>query len=185
MAFSPGPRRDDSTMSGSKIEPIPRQARAFQGQPAGVVTRLIAALVDAAVVAVALVGGYLGVAGFQFLLRPRNFQFPDPTIWLGLTADAVILTLYLTIAWGAGGRTYGNTLMGLRVVNASGGRAGWGRAAARAVAYVVFPAGLLWVAVDRRSRSIQDLVLRTAVVYDWRPQSARESSARAPGARDA
>src|SRR3954464_1028957 len=102
MAFSPAPRRDDSTMSGSKIVPIPRQARAFQGQRAGVVTRLVAALVDAAVVAVALVGAYLGVAGIRFLFRPRHFQFPDPTIWLGLTANCVVLTIYLTVAWGAG-----------------------------------------------------------------------------------
>jgi len=164
-------------MSGYEIVPIPREARAFQGHPAGVVTRLIAALVDAAVVAVALVGGYLSVAGVRFLLDPRDFHFADPTIWLGLTENAVMLTIYLTIAWGAGGRTYGNTLMGLRVVTAGGRRAGWGRAAARAMAYIAFPAGLLWVAVDGRSRSMQDLVLRTSVVYDWRPQSARPDSA--------
>jgi uncharacterized RDD family membrane protein YckC len=64
-------------------------------------------------------------------------------------------------------------LMGLRVLRAGGQPIGWFLASARAVAYVVLPIGLLWSAVDRRSRSVQDLVLWTAVVYDWRPRSGR------------
>jgi hypothetical protein len=31
----------------------------------------------------------------------------------------------------------------------------------------VFPAGLLWCAVNARNRSLQDIVMRTSVVYDW------------------
>lgn len=38
----------------------------------------------------------------------------------------------------------------------------------RAVLCVLFAFGLLWSAVDRRRRSLQDIVLRTEVVYDWR-----------------
>jgi hypothetical protein len=40
---------------------------------------------------------------------------------------------------------------------------------------VLFPILLLWVAVSRQNRSVQDLVLRTSVVYDW--------TARGPGLR--
>jgi hypothetical protein len=32
---------------------------------------------------------------------------------------------------------------------------------------VVFPIGLFWVVINRHRRSIQDIVLRTEVVYDW------------------
>jgi hypothetical protein len=32
---------------------------------------------------------------------------------------------------------------------------------------VVFPIGLLWVAVSQDNRSAQDILLRTTVVYDW------------------
>ena len=32
---------------------------------------------------------------------------------------------------------------------------------------VVFPVGLLWSAVSRERRSLQDLVVRSVVVYDW------------------
>jgi uncharacterized RDD family membrane protein YckC len=35
----------------------------------------------------------------------------------------------------------------------------------RAVACVLFPVGLAWVAVDRRRRSVQDIVLGTRVIY--------------------
>ena len=41
-------------------------------------------------------------------------------------------------------------------------------AAARAVAYVVFPVGLLWTAVSPTRRSVQDVLVRSVVVYDWR-----------------
>lgn len=156
-------------MNGHEIVPIPRMARAFQGRTAGVVTRVVAGLIDGAAVALMVVTGYLGLAGIRFLLEPRAFRFPDPSVWLGLVTGAVGLTIYLTVAWGGGGRTCGNCLMGLRVVTARGGRVGWARAALRAGAYVAFPAGLLWIAVDRRSRSMQDVALCTAVVYDWRP----------------
>jgi hypothetical protein len=32
---------------------------------------------------------------------------------------------------------------------------------------MVFPIGVLWVAVNRENRSVQDIVLRTSVVYEW------------------
>ena len=37
----------------------------------------------------------------------------------------------------------------------------------RAVCYVIFPMGLLWVLVSGHNRSLQDLVVRTSVIYDW------------------
>jgi uncharacterized RDD family membrane protein YckC len=57
--------------------------------------------------------------------------------------------------------------MGLRVVSRSGGDLSLGVALVRAAACVLFPVGLLWAAVSRGNRSLQDVVLRTRVVYDW------------------
>jgi hypothetical protein len=31
----------------------------------------------------------------------------------------------------------------------------------------VFPIGLLWCAVSTSRRSLQDIVVRTSVIYDW------------------
>jgi uncharacterized RDD family membrane protein YckC len=53
------------------------------------------------------------------------------------------------------------------VVDSAGRRLSLPRSLARAVLYVLFPAGLLWVLASRRNASLQDLVLGTAVVYDW------------------
>jgi uncharacterized RDD family membrane protein YckC len=152
---------------------IPKEARAFQGQRAGIVTRVVAAAIDSALVVLVLLGAYVGFAGLLFLLDPRHFSFPDPHLFRSLLVIGILLGLYLTVAWAVSGRTYGNVLMGLRVVGVNGGDVGWVRAALRAGFYVVFAIGLFWVVVDPRQRSIQDRVLATAVVYDWKPRRQR------------
>jgi uncharacterized RDD family membrane protein YckC len=63
------------------------------------------------------------------------------------------------------GCTVGAVTMGLRVVGRRSDRVPPVVAIVRAVACVVFPVGLLSVAVDRRRRSIQDMLLGTRVVY--------------------
>jgi uncharacterized RDD family membrane protein YckC len=57
--------------------------------------------------------------------------------------------------------------MGVRVVSRKGERIGWGGAAVRSAFCAVFPFGLLWVIVSGANRSVQDVVLRTSVIYDW------------------
>ena len=54
------------------------------------------------------------------------------------------------------------------MLDRDGGTVNWPIAVPRALLYLVFPVGLLWILVDRRNRSLQDLVLRTTVIYDWR-----------------
>jgi hypothetical protein len=39
----------------------------------------------------------------------------------------------------------------------------------RAIGCVVFPIGLLWAVIDRRRRSLQDIVFRTRVIYSRPP----------------
>jgi uncharacterized RDD family membrane protein YckC len=157
-------------MHDHELSAIPKEARAFQGHRAGIVTRTVAAAIDAALVALVLVAAYFGYAGLLFLVDPRRFTFPDTQLFASLLVAALVLGLYLTVAWAVSGRTYGNLLMGLRVVGVYGGDVGWVRAVLRAAFYVLFPIGLFWVVVDPRQRSIQDRVLATAVVYDWKPR---------------
>jgi uncharacterized RDD family membrane protein YckC len=99
--------------------------------------------------------------------------FPSPTLALALTVLGVIGWVYLTVSWVTSGRTLGNQLLGLRVVTARDRRLPWSVAALRAVAYIVFPLGLLWSAVSGKRRSLQDIVLRTQVIYDWRRAPGR------------
>ena len=80
--------------------------------------------------------------------------------------------IYLAFAWWIGGRTLGDRVMGLQVVTSRGGRLRFPRSLVRALLCAVFPVGLLWCAVDPARRSLQDIVLRTSVVYNWLPRAA-------------
>ncbi len=156
-------------MTEGGVSPLPREARPYQGQRAGLISRVVAAAIDSVVVSLGLLLGYAGVAAVLFLADPRSFGFPDASLlfsvvwWLGL------LVVYLTVTWTASGRTYGCLVMGLRVVAHSGRRLRFPGALVRAVLYALFPIGLLWCAVSRENRSVQDVVLRTGVIYDWQP----------------
>jgi uncharacterized RDD family membrane protein YckC len=148
-------------------------------QPAGVVTRILAALIDVVVVA-ALTGAVFGavVAGL-FVVNPVSFRWPD-----GLAAETTLVTVvvavgYLTVGWATGGRTVGGAVLGVRVVTRSGARLGWTRSACRALLCVLVPLGLLWAAVSARRRSVQDLVVRSTVLYD----APKVPAPRAPAGR--
>jgi uncharacterized RDD family membrane protein YckC len=148
---------------------IPHPARAFQGRPAGLVTRVAAALVDAALIAVAVAALYSGAIGIRFAISPTSFTLSGNPSWALIPLSIVVTIAYLTESWGSSGRTYGNALMGIRVVSRSGQRIKVPRALLRAALCTMFPIGLLWVAVSRSNRSLQDLLIGTKVIYDWLP----------------
>jgi len=118
---------------------------------------------------IATVALYLGIAGAKLVIRPRDFHFPELPFLLGLSGVLTLLVLYLTTAWTLSGRSYGAHVMGIRILGRRGRRVRAPVALARAVLYVVFPIGLLWCLVNRRQHSLQDVLLRTSVVYDWMP----------------
>ena len=164
-------------MTEGHVSPVPREARPFQGQPAGLVTRGIANVIDAGVVALVLLGGYLGLNGLLFLLDPRGFRFTAASVLFSLAAGSVVLVLYFTAAWSTTGRTYGCHVMGLRVVDQRRERLSLHRAALRALLCTYVPIGLLWCTVGPGHRSVQDVLLRTVVVYDWQPRVPRPPAA--------
>ena len=146
---------------------LPPQAQWAQGSRAGAVSRGAANVIDGLVLFVAMIALYLGVAAVKFLWRPRTFTFPAPS-WNVITIIVGSLTaLYFAISWMTSGRTYGDRVLGLRVVNRRGERVHAITALVRAALCVIFPIGLLWVVVDRNSRSAQDLLFRTSVIYEW------------------
>ena len=150
---------------------VPAPARPRQGHRAGIVTRCTAAVVDLVVACLGVVLLYAGWSAVRFLLSPRRFEFPEPGNALLLSATLVLLTAYLTFAWATTGQTYGDRLLGLRVVDRRGRRLGVGLALVRAVLCVLLPILLFWVVLSRQNRSVQDVLLRTSVVYDWTTQA--------------
>jgi uncharacterized RDD family membrane protein YckC len=152
------------------VSPLPREARRYQGQRAGLVTRGLAAVIDAGVVVVVVLAGYAAFAILTFLLDPLNFTCPDLSLFTSMAAGLVVLVVYLGLAWRISGRSYGCLVMGLRVVSFRGARMTLPGALLRAAFCTVVPIGLLWVAFSRENRSLQDMVLRTSVIYDWQPK---------------
>jgi len=146
---------------------VPAVARPFQGAPAGIASRVAAAIVDMILVVVILLAGYACVAALMFLSHPRSFSFPSPPASVSGSIASFGAMLYLSVSWAATGRTFGDRLLGLRVITRAGGRVHTIRAVLRAMTYVLVPVGLIWVPISRHNRSIQDIVFRTSVVYDW------------------
>jgi uncharacterized RDD family membrane protein YckC len=146
--------------------PVAAARAGIRGARAGLVTRSLANVVDVLVVALLVAGGYAAVSAARFLLSPTTFTFPAAApatlLLLGLGVQAV----YFTVTWAVAGRTYGDRLLGLRVADDRGARLGWKRCATRAALCTIFPIGLVWVLVSGENRSVQDLLLRTAALYD-------------------
>jgi len=150
-----------------RMTAVPPDARRYQGQRAGLVSRCLAGAVDLVTVIGTVAAGYLAVSLIMFLWDPSRFHFPaaDRT-WL-LAAGGAVLFCYLSASWVVTGKTLGNRLLGLRVVNYQGEALRVPGAAIRAALCVVFPIGIFYVAVSRDNRSVADVVLRTSVIYAW------------------
>jgi uncharacterized RDD family membrane protein YckC len=129
-------------------------------------------MVDALSVGMALLVAYAGFNGVLFLISPRDFEFASASALMSITTALLALVVYMTAAWSITGRTYGDHVMGLRVVGRRGQRVWPPTALLRAAFCVGFPIGLLWCGVSSSRRSLQDVVLRTTVIYDWRPRRA-------------
>jgi uncharacterized RDD family membrane protein YckC len=153
-----------------RVDAVPLEARSFQGQRAGVVTRTAANAVDFTLAVVVLAGAYAAWCAVKFLINPTQFKFPAPSFLVLLACFEAVMFVYFTTAWATTGRTFGDHQLGLRVVNAHGEQLRWPGAAVRAVFCLVLPIGLYWAALSPTNRSVQDAVLRTSVVYDWAAQ---------------
>lgn len=148
--------------------PSPSAGSRPSATTAGVVSRGLSAVIDATVVLALVVAAYAIQATAVFLVDPRGFVPPDTTVGWFLNVGMLIAVGYLTVSWAALGGTRGDQVMGLRVLTRHGTPPALWRSAIRALLCVVFPLGLLWAAVSSRQRSLQDLVVQTRVVHDWR-----------------
>jgi uncharacterized RDD family membrane protein YckC len=151
------------------------EARTLQGHRAGFASRVVADLVDLGVVWLLGLSALAAAGVGRFLLTGPPLSLPVLPNWLDASAGAAIAVAYLTLSWSATGRSVGKQLAGLRVADRSGQRMSVRRSFARAVLYVLFPLGLLWVLASRRNASLQDLIVGTVVVYDWAYHPADEA----------
>ena len=142
------------------------EARALQGHRAGFASRVVADAIDLGVAWLLGLSALLAAGVVRYLLTGPPLRLPVLPNWLDGVAGAAVAVTYLALSWAATGRSVGKQIAGLRVVDRTGRRLSLWRAWSRAVLYVLFPAGLLWVLASRRNASVQDLIVGTAVVYD-------------------
>jgi hypothetical protein len=102
------------------------------------------------------------------MLGNGHFRMPKEGPLRTAAGYSAVEIIYLSVMWGADGQSYGKRVLGLRALQRDGRGLRLPRAFGRAV-FVTFLGGpsLLWVAVSRRNLAVHDIVLRTAVVYDW------------------
>lgn len=142
-------------------------AVALDGHRAGFASRTAAAAIDFAAIALLDLACLLFAALVSYLIAGPPFGPPTPPRWVAVAVGAGIAVAYLASCWAIDGRTVGMQVLGLRLVGRSGRPPLAGASLLRAVLCLAFPAGLLWILVSRRNASVQDLVLRSAVIYDW------------------
>jgi uncharacterized RDD family membrane protein YckC len=152
------------------VHTVPQEARGFQGTRAGIVSRLLANSIDFTILLAILGAIYFGWSAVVFLRQGADFRFPTVTYANVYAVGAVVFCLYFTFCWGNSGRTYGDHILGLRVVNRHDVHPGFWHALLRAVLCVHFPFLLFWAVVG--NRSVQDIVVRTNVIYDWQSRAA-------------
>ncbi|GAA2300513.1 RDD family protein [Streptomyces kunmingensis] len=144
----------------------PEQAPA--PEPAGLVSRGVAAMLDALVVALTAVTVQLGVGCALLLVVGPPFRVPELPGWLSGMLGWTFAVCYLGGSWATTGQSVGNRLMGVRVSDRAGRRLRVPRSLLRAALSVSFPATLLWVPFSRRRASVPDLLVATCVRYDGR-----------------
>ena len=135
------------------------------GRAAGIITRGSAAVIDLVVVLLIMGGLYGGLVLVRLVYSPTAFSLPSLNAVFSTVMTFAVAVVYLTGCWTVSGSTAGAVTMGLRVVGRRSPRVSLLVGVLRAICCVLFPIGLLWVVVDRRRRSLQDIVFRTRVIY--------------------
>ena len=122
-------------------------------------------MIDFGVVGVLLAALYIGLILLRLGLNPGSFRFPALHLVFSGAVGFGVAVVYLAGCWSVSGCTAGAAAMGLRVVGRRSPRLKPLIALLRGAACVVFPIGLVWVALDSRRRSLQDMVFGSRVVY--------------------
>ena len=103
-------------------------------------------------------------------------NFVNPGVFIAYLVGFGGWVIYMAFGWRTNGRTYGDYLLGLRVRTIRGEDVGGVRAVIRALLCGIAPLLLVWCAISKQERSVQDLIVGTHVVYDWGGSRQRTAS---------
>ncbi len=136
---------------------------------AGFATRVLAFVIDIAIIDVAVLalGGALAWAGSVLGIEAN----PSGVLVAGLAAAGwvVLISNYLVVFWCLTGQTPGMRFMGIRVTDRRGAPPGFVRSLRRLVGMylsaIPFGAGFLLILVDDRRRGLHDRLAGTLVTH--------------------
>jgi uncharacterized RDD family membrane protein YckC len=160
--------RLDDTLESLVRRVLGRPRRTEPTRDAGLVSRFLAAVVDAAL----LNGAFVLAAALVALIARTVFGASDeastPALVTGAGAWVGFGSLYLLAFWSLAGQTPGMRFLGLRLDADGEHRLGLRRAARRLVGLVLavlpFGAGLVPILFSERRRGVQDRIAETGVV---------------------
>jgi uncharacterized RDD family membrane protein YckC len=156
----------ESPQRETPAEPPP-DGQAPPDRYAGLATRAVAAVIDAAIITVVAVVVEVGGALIVSLL---HFPHKLDTVLVIIAGAAYVLWSigYFVTFWSTTGQTPGNRVMQIRVVSYGGEIIKPRRACVRCIGVVLAAlplfAGFLLILFDSRRRALQDYIARTLVV---------------------
>ena len=145
------------------------------GQYAGVVTRLIAWIIDRLILVSTI---SISAVAISYLAQAFNINellgFSDALeiiVRIAVLVMAIALPIVYNIGfWMLAGQTIGKRMMGLRVVRTNGQRVTFWAAVRRQIGYAISAIlflGYLWILFDNRRQGFHDKLAGTYVVYAW------------------
>lgn len=159
--------------------------KSYQGQYAGIVSRLVALVIDLVLISsatIALTWTYTTVAAFAGINLAECSAYGDvirvsicraANIVL-ILFGAVLMPLYLAFFWLFGGQTIGKAVMGIRILRLDARPLNLTTVVRRLMGYgicfLTLGLGFVWALVDDRRQGFHDKVAGTCVVYSWKAE---------------
>jgi uncharacterized RDD family membrane protein YckC len=157
-------------------EPVSRsqarwaRAEAWQGTPAGMISRLVAFLIDVATVQLLFALSQQVVTVIWETLTGHTWDISDHRVW-SVTIFVVFVYLYFSLPLAASGRTFGKAVLGLKVERVGGAPLDPPHAFLRVLvmplSFILFGLGLAIGVVRRDRRTLHDLIASTDEIYAW------------------
>jgi uncharacterized RDD family membrane protein YckC len=140
------------------------------------VSRLFAFLLDVLTIDILFSVGQTLFSLFFQVFAGRTWQVKDHQIAAGI-ALAVLVFIYFTVPIAVSGRTFGQTILGVKVVRTGRREVGGWHATLRTITFpfsVLFLGVGVWMGLLRSDRRmLQDVVADTEEIYEWDARAAR------------
>jgi uncharacterized RDD family membrane protein YckC len=166
------PGREPPSRSRARLA----RALAFQGVPAGMVSRFFAFLLDVLTVDILFSAGQALFAIIFQVVAGHTWQVKDHQIASGVFL-AVLVFVYFTVPIAVAGRTFGQMILGLKVRGMDRPEVGGWDAALRTITFplsiLLLGVGILMGLLRSDRRMLQDVIASTEEIYDWDARGAR------------